>query len=342
MKKWITCEELCSHWGITIYDLTDLVSSGKLRPYHADDLSKIEFGNYDTFVIIEPGITGADPFTLTVDEVKKLVFRIFDIEEYENKNGITSNTTPTNPSQLEQKITETEQKAFEGHFEDAVIISDLKDENEKLKQTENSQEITDSPPVLSTTHKSVNFFKRKGKYWEVGYENEIRMVSDLDGIRYIVTLLERPGEAVSCVLLYQIAKRNQPVGAISDTEAIKEGLMLSGAKTRINGLPTNPLTKEMLESLDELRQERDICTNDSNKWEHLDKEIKEYEKAIENGTDMNSIKDVQSIIINSMGRAYKTLYDEGMKKLMKHLKNNIKSGGNYNYIYTGHSWDISQ
>jgi hypothetical protein len=57
---------------------------------------------------------------------------------------------------------------------------------------------------------------------------------------------------------------------------------------------------------------------------------------------MNSIKDVQSIIINSMGRAYKTLYDEGMKKLMKHLKNNIKSGGNYNYIYTGHSWDISQ
>lgn len=105
MKKWITCEELCSHWDINIYDLTDLVSAGKLRPYHADDLSKIEFGNYDTFEKIEPGITGADPFTLTVDDVRKLVFRISDVEEYDKKNKITlQNISTEKPSSKQSHV----------------------------------------------------------------------------------------------------------------------------------------------------------------------------------------------------------------------------------------------
>ena len=103
MKKWITCEELCSHWGINKYDLAEIVSCGKLRLFYAVDRSELIFWDCDSFSLMADGVhRGINPLTLSEDDVTKLIFLISDVEEYEKKNNITLQKVPAEKTSAKQ------------------------------------------------------------------------------------------------------------------------------------------------------------------------------------------------------------------------------------------------
>jgi hypothetical protein len=200
MNKWITCEDLCSRWQINQYDLGDIVLEGSLNPFHSDDSAMVAV--YDDRVLVVPPEGGLgtyyEPISFVTREMTKFIFRISDVETYENKNGITPEMLDTDKSKYEHK-----------------------------------KESIDVPLALPQIQKSVNFFTKKGHFWDVGYEGKTGTIKELDGIDYIATLLQRPGKSISCRDLYQSVSGKAPDKNISEGAAIDEGLHVGSSKQSI-------------------------------------------------------------------------------------------------------------
>ena len=109
MNKWITCEELCSRWKINKYTLAQIVEDGKLQSFSNDDFSAFYFLDGGSYKASPDGQTMSllrnEPFT--VDEVTKLIFLISDVEEYEKKNEMFSQSKDSRGKTI-TKMTATE------------------------------------------------------------------------------------------------------------------------------------------------------------------------------------------------------------------------------------------
>lgn len=138
MKKWITCSELCSRWGINKYDLAEIVNDGKLRSYNKDRLEICMTG--DGYFVDSPdgGPSTLIHEPLTVDEVAELIFRISVVEEYERINGMNPHVMPTaGRCDATSEPSEKEAAEFSAAFGDAEVELEQKDKrNYKLKEKE--------------------------------------------------------------------------------------------------------------------------------------------------------------------------------------------------------------
>ena len=66
-----------------------------------------------------------------------------------------------------------------------------------------------------------NSFVKRGDFWEIEYQGQSTKLKDQRGLNYIAYLLDRPGEEVHCVALYQAVNQNvAPVVLDSGSELL--------------------------------------------------------------------------------------------------------------------------
>ena len=205
---------------------------------------------------------------------------------------------------------------------------------------ENAKEGTNE---IDTQKEKKNFFHLKGEYWKIGYEGETGMLRDLNGIRYIKTLLERPREPVSCRELYQFVSEKTPDNIMSESAAIDEGLNIGFNKQAVS----DPEAKQKyLEQYQKLANDLNNV-EDNPEGEMVRNEIKKDMDTLmaylgERPFPDKDTKRFQSNIRKRMKTAYKAIHKAGMKNLAKHLQVHIKPNEAYGLIYTGDlTWNIT-
>lgn len=197
----------------------------------------------------------------------------------------------------------------------------------------NSEQNKHSTPVESMP---TNFFTRKGNFWEVGYEGETGTVSNLGGIRCIVTLLESPGKSISCRELYLTVSRKAPERTISEDVASSEGLHIGSRKQSVSDYTAKG---DYFRQWQELQDTIDNA-EDGPEGEMVKKESKEEQDKLRpylkkrNFSDPND-KKAQINIKKRLDIAYEKLREASMTGLEEHLKIHINPDDAYGRIYTG-------
>lgn len=190
-------------------------------------------------------------------------------------------------------------------------------------------------------NKAINFFTRKGKFWEIGYEDETGTVSNLDGISYITILLERPKKSILCRELYYALSKHRPDNLITEGAAIGEGLNIgSHNKQSIS----DPKAKdEYARRYQRLQNGLEKAESELERQE-IEEEMEKILSSLKAGVFSNEhMKKFQSNIKKRLDVAYDELRKCGLKKLSQHLQENINPDKSYGLSYTGNiAWNITQ
>ncbi len=195
---------------------------------------------------------------------------------------------------------------------------------------------------LEKKDNNVNSFINKGDYWEIKFDGKSEIVKNLAGIRYIATLLERPGKSISCRELFQFVSGKAPGKVMSESAAINEGLNIGGNTQPISD---DKATQGYWNQWQKLQDDIDNA-EDSPEGEILKKESMKKQSELmphlkkRNFADPND-KKAQANISKRLDTAYKTISETGMKEMAKHLQDNIKTNDAYGLRYTGDiAWNI--
>ncbi len=197
-------------------------------------------------------------------------------------------------------------------------------------------------PAPIPEEKPANFFYENGEYWNIRYNGkEVPAVKNLNGILYIANILKKHGTSTSCQELYKVSGKI-PDNIASVIEAIGEGLNIGNSRqTAIDAKGRDSILKKW----HELKKENERLGHTPEDELIRDENNKQIEKLIavlkdKPFADPND-KKAQANITKSLNRAYNAIGKAGLKDLAKHLRERIKSDGNYGYYYTGDTkWDI--
>jgi hypothetical protein len=226
--------------------------------------------------------------------------------------------------------------------------SHLQKEKRRIKD-----EIRDSEKIyknkLSQNQKGKNkyeyHFKKEGDIWKVRYKNEQSYLRDLGRIRYIVHLLDNPGEKFTPNRLASIVKGNELSAnpnyrKLSEKQLQKEGL----TKTET---PNGLLEEDYQELKKKIRTLWERCTTSPDEekareeWDHC-KDIMASQYGIfvdDSGDDLKFrkkerlIKDkekARSNVSKQISTAIKKL-EENMPSLAEHLRVHISTGASCTY-----------
>ncbi len=200
------------------------------------------------------------------------------------------------------------------------------------KAAEEKEQISDTTPS----------FIRKGEYWEVSHGGKTEMVRNLDGINYIVTLLEKPGTSVTCRELHHILHGNVPDRDMSIGEAMERGLAGEGELKVVNDPDTG---RNYWKRYQELQRTSANAGDDPEGAVIKSESEKEMQSLLE-ALNQRSFADpdakkAQTNITRRLETAYKAITKVSMKKTGKHLRNYIRPDGAYGLIYNGDlTWKI--
>lgn len=199
-------------------------------------------------------------------------------------------------------------------------------------------------PIPSLQNESINFFKRKGEFWEIGYKGKTTTVKNLNGIRYIALLLERPGVSVPCRELCRIVSGRTPEKTMSEAAAIAEGLNIGGGVQIIND---EDAKKHLWRKYQDLHNEL-ADTKDTPEGRIVINEIEKEMAAILSALKETRFVDpgtkkIQDNTRQRLKSAFEAIDKAGLKKLAQHLEISVRTGGAYDFIYAGSiPWNISQ
>jgi hypothetical protein len=194
--------------------------------------------------------------------------------------------------------------------------------------------------------KSLNFLTREGDFWHIGFEGKETTIRHLDGLLYISYLLEnkRPGEpkSISCRDLYLAGLGVAPVSMMSKGTAIDEGLNIRSSKKQPVANPkTRKICREEYEELEErlldagMEEQEEIQERMNSLMCYLNIKERNFADSDEKKAQTNITKRMQTAY-NVIGK------QESMKKMAKHLRDNIKPDGAYGIEYRGNIlWDIT-
>jgi len=213
---------------------------------------------------------------------------------------------------------------------------------------EQKQDDTEPTPAPQVEPQADNYFKRNGNgdYWTICFQGkESSPIKDVNGLRYIAYLLERPGTSIDSLKFYNIVTGNTSNKIIDESEAIGEGFNIGSRKQEINDEDaTQAYWKQWQEYQDNIDNADDTPEGNMMKNENL-QHLKELEKRLKekNFDDEQSKK--QTLIHGLLNTAYKNIKadrtDHNMKKCADYLKKQIKTDGALGYRYTGEiKWQI--
>ena len=201
---------------------------------------------------------------------------------------------------------------------------------------------------------SENYFYREGNGWRIGFQGEKATFKDYKYIHYIAYLLEKKGKSIGAINLVRAADNNtEDIDSLSEGQAFEEGLSV--------GRPYKDaeISNKRISEIERLLADIECETDPLVKAESQE----EYEREIEKLKGMNSlvdkngdnahqpkrqrldnpqIKNAQKSIKKGLDTAYSAFKKVNLKKLAKHLRENIKPDGYYDFSYrdVDISWDI--
>lgn len=194
------------------------------------------------------------------------------------------------------------------------------------------------PAGLQKQDNNVNSFIKTGEHWEINFNGKSKIVKSLDGISYIATLLEQPGESISCKELFQLVSGKTPDKVMPKSAAINEGFNIGSSKQAINDKKAKTDYKSAY-----LKLQNDLSKAESEmEREEIEKEMETILPNLKGKTfaDPNDRK-AQVNIKKRLDTAYKTICKADMKEIAKHLQDNIKTDDAYGLRYTGDiAWNI--
>ena len=179
----------------------------------------------------------------------------------------------------------------------------------------------------------VNYFTRKGDFWEVGYEGKVETVKGVDGMHYIALLIDRPSVSMSCSELYQLVSGQTPDINMTEDTAIAQDLKRGFGKQYMGNLKIKEICLKESKKLQE-----NLSSASMEEQEDIKEKIAKLEQYLNlkerNFPDPNQ-KKVQANIRNRLTVAYKILNKNKMKELSKHLDKCINPDGDYSFVYNG-------
>jgi hypothetical protein len=349
-KFWIYGYKIYSEYDVTVLELWEAVMLGKLTPYTSAG-KKIDVDEWENWWTVR---------------IKKAEQGLTVITTDANQKGVTINAKDPHLNILLEdfvsnlKVIEFICKYSEDNFnlaprnfkykidEVEAFLKDRADdvESQKASQCLTPQEIDPQSSSQKNTDQIVkqqemkNFFHRDGKQWKVDYEGETGTVQNLDGISYIVTLLERPGKSMSCRELYQAVSGKTPNKTISEDAAIDQGLHVGSRKHSIG---TGKERKICLEKYQELKEK--LPNVGMEEQEEIQKKMKDLMPYLNlkkrNFADPND-KKAQVNIRKRLDTAYEAIRKENMNDLAEYLQSSIVTDDAYGLRYTGPIiWEIT-
>ena len=188
--------------------------------------------------------------------------------------------------------------------------------------------------------KAPQSFVKRGDMWGIRYEGQEIAIKNLLGLQYIAYLLERPGQDVSCINLYQAANpTDSPI--ITKEQAAAEGLHINIRSKELNTTNIPKPKEDLANKYRELKADLDNAKSDLEKIK-IEKEIDMIIRSLRSdfSRDPIAIK-AQSNIKRSINRAINAIDRLRLKALVNHLEAHIRPDGAYGYSYTGGvSWEI--
>jgi hypothetical protein len=264
----------------------------------------------DTVTPYDDNLNPIDAGMLSISGLDKTWYRLTDIEEDEKR---------TNESTISFLL-----KNGIGEKEAQEILSGLR------------TSLTIQNPAICN-----NCFIRNGEFWEVIYNGNKGIVKHLAGLQYIAYLLERPGEAISCINLSHAVNPSEST-PMSNDKAAAEQLYIATNSRLVHANKERPATKKIL-----YEKYKELLGGLDNAESELEREETEAEmkKILQSIRSEDKIPDTinskaQANIKKSIDRAYTAIEKAGMNDLSIFLNDHINPNGKYGYIYTGAPWEI--
>ena len=210
---------------------------------------------------------------------------------------------------------------------------------EKYEQDNSLKLIEQCDPLIllePNNSTSQNFFLKDGKFWKIGFQGkEASPVENLDGMHYIVFLLQRPKKDVSVQDLYRVAHPLPPEGAMTPLEAVAQELYEPGTVMIFKAREEKLLSKR-LEKL-QTRRESEV---DMAKREEIEEEMEKFSRYREYASKQTSMASThnqrnQASVRKAIDRACNKIREARLENLADHLAENISPSGNYSYTYKG-------
>jgi len=181
-----------------------------------------------------------------------------------------------------------------------------------------------------TTDKETDYvFRREGAFWSITFAGQAsKPIPNVEGLKYIHFLIQRPRKNFSCLSLYQIVN-----GAPADGngDAMSERLYSDHARQEVL---TPEARKEYQIKLAMLQNADDTGNPESNKIRQ--EEIEEIERALAEKSFPDNSSNAQNAIRKNLKKAYKKiLTDSAMQNAVEHFHDNIKTDGKMGLTYTG-------
>ncbi len=248
-----------------------------------------------------------------------------------------------------RKPTDEEVKILAKVEYERLISGSLKTPEISVTDNDARKQPEESVKILDTT-KTSNYFRREDSFWRIGYEGESAVVKDVSGIRYITLLLERHGDALSCIGLYQAVSGQIIDDSASKRMAADEDLSTTFSKQDVSSQEARAAYyKRYIQLEDELLKINDLPDHERTpEDEFRKKEIEEEMAKLEPHLKERAVfvdpnnKKAQTNIKRRLDEAYNAIRGCGMKKLATHLKDHIKPNGAYGLQYVGSvAWEIS-
>lgn len=199
-----------------------------------------------------------------------------------------------------------------------------------------------------------NYFHREGNGWRIGFQGEKATFVDYKYIRYIVYLLEKQGKSIGAINLVHAADNStKDIDYISKKQAFEDGLSVD--RTYKDAEISNKKLREFEERLAELNRETDpLVKAELQKQFNIEMEKLRRMNALVNKKgkkahppkrqrlDDPHRKNAQKSVKKALDTAYSAFTKANLKKLAKHLEENIKPDGYYDFSYRNVdvSWDI--
>lgn len=197
-------------------------------------------------------------------------------------------------------------------------------------------------PTVPVETSAVNFFTREDAIWHIGFEGTEARIKHIVGLRYIGYLLEKPGTSIPCKELCRAASGTTPSDAMSESEAISEGLNIGSKRQPASDYKAK---EEYLKRYHTLANELDNVEDNpegATIRKEIEREMVELEPFLmERKFPDKNMTNQQSAVRKALDRAYAAIKKAGLKDIEKHLRDNIKTDRNYGLTYTGAlSWYI--
>lgn len=370
-NKWISGRKLISRWGIMGFELFGYMKQGlqaytwygrKIGDIDSDTLEREPPQPLEHFIKLSRGvepatrILGAQNFSSNGYRESERIKSAFESQTLKVINP------PKGSKLISFTIPEDEKKAadvisgalsFLFKMEDVLTFerehglvsqeSQVHPSPPAIRPSQNDGRITERTGPLSKDQViSENYFIRDTNVWQIGFGEEKGSILDYAYIRCVVMLLNKPGEAIPCIELYHIIKGNPTgKGIMTDNQVMAEGLNSPNFVQRVN---TNKTRREYEKAL-EFLYEKKATFSDPEDLDEFNFKINKIETALKERPMVDkNYKMAQNNIRHHIKNACTAIEKKAkMKRLSKHLSDNIKPGGAYDYCYrdTKTPWEIS-